>query len=127
MVRMFCDVFTKADQRLQNLFTNYHNFSCRCNQRINVMQVCKKITTIGEKCCMALKKALHRTMHFLKDFFRYTTERKDQGLFPLAAALQCTAGTALFAPCAPWPEQKGIYLYSLQGRGAVSNVFVQAV
>lgn len=76
MVRMFCDVSTKADQRLQNLFTNYHNFSCRCNQHTNMMKVCKKTLLNMTECCTTAKKTRKRAIHILKDFFRDTTQRK---------------------------------------------------
>lgn len=81
LVQMFCYVSTKADQRLQNLFTNYHNFSCRCNQHTNMMQVCKKTSANMTECCKAAKKPRKGAIHFLKDIFRDTTQRKENAFY----------------------------------------------
>ena len=82
LVQMFCYVSTKADQRLQNLFANYHNFSCRCNQHTNMMKVCKKTPANITKCCMAAKKTRKwAIIHFLKDIFRDTTQRKENAFY----------------------------------------------
>ena len=81
LVQMFCYVSTKADQRLQNLFANYHNFSCRCNQHTNMMKVCKKICLNMTECCITAKKPRKGAIHFLKDIFRDTTQRKENAFY----------------------------------------------
>lgn len=78
---MFCYVSTKADQRLQNLFANYHNFSYRCNQHTNMMKVCKKTYLNMTECCKDAKKARKWAIHFLKDIFRDTTQRKENAFY----------------------------------------------
>ena len=48
-----------------------------------MMQVCKKTPLNITKCCMAAKKARKGAIHFLKDIFRDTTQRKDKAFYTL--------------------------------------------
>ena len=76
--KCFVTFLQKRTKGYKNLFANYHNFSCRCNQHTNMMQVCKKTCLNMTECCMTAKKTAKRGDTFLERYFQgyYTAERK---------------------------------------------------
>ena len=48
-----------------------------------MMQVCKKTYLNMTECCMAAKKTRKGAIHFLKDIFRDTTQRKENAFYTL--------------------------------------------
>jgi len=48
-----------------------------------MMQVCKKTSANMTECCKLAKKARKMAIHFLKDFFRDTTQWKENAFYTL--------------------------------------------